>query len=741
MRFATLRMAVAARAPCAGDAWGGMAAMLVALPASIAFGVTVYAALGPAFAAQGAVAGMVGATVIGLLASWLGGTDRLISAPCAPAAAVLSAFAMELVHRGVPANTIVSLMVLVGVIGGVTQLALGLVGIGGLIRYIPYPVVSGYLTAVGLIIIGSQIPKMLGMTGNVTWYHALLTPAQWDVRAIVIAAVTTGVATGAPRVIRHVPGIIVGILAGIVTFGVWTLVDPSLRLLEQNPLVIGALGIDGGGLLHAVERGWGHLSRIDTAMLPRVLGTALTLGVLLSVDTLKTCVVLDRLTRSRHDSNRELRAQGIANLAANVCGGISGAGQMAATLVGVNAGARSRAAGIVEGALTLLAALLLSQWIAWIPVAALAGILMVIGVRMIDREPLQYLDSRETMLDFAVVVTVVVVALTVSLLAASAVGVELAMILYVREQIGSPIVRHKAMLAQTSSSWHRPEREVAELEARGDQAMVFELQGSLFFGNTHQLYADLEQEIATRRYVVIDLRRVRSIDVTAAQLFRQVRDTIRERGATLVFSGLREHHRSGRNLREFLGQNGVWHPDSKTVRIFSDLDAAVGWVEDRLLGGLERDAAHEPLMELREMESFAQHQDDTLAALAAHMDTRHYAAGDTIYARGSAGDELFWVRRGVVRNLAPLDAQRTVPVATFGRGDVFGGLAFMDAKPRPHDAIALTDTDVFVLTREHFTQLARVHHKLAFNLANQMARIFAMRLRRAERKISMLQEF
>ncbi len=715
--------------------------MLVALPASIAFGVTVYAALGPEHAALGARAGIIGATVIGLVASWLGGTDRLISAPCAPATAVLSAFAIQLVQHGVASGHVVALLMLVGVLGGLVQLALGLLGVGGLIKYIPSPVVSGFLTAVGLIIIGSQIPKFLGVPGGVPWQVAVLAPSRWDWRAILIALVTAGTATIAPRFLHRIPGIIVGILAGVLTYFGLVLVNPALRELSGNPLVIGPLGIHGGGLWAGVTGGWAQSGQIGLSYLLSVFGTSLTLGVLLSIDTLKTCVVLDKMTRSHHDSNRELKAQGVANVVANVAGGISGAGTMGATLVGLNSGSSSRTAGKVEGVLALVAALLLSQFIAWIPVATLAGILIVIGVRVIDREPLQFLESKETVLDFTVVLAVVAVALTVSLIAASAVGVGLAMILFVREQVGGSVVRHKADLVQTSSSWHRPEREVDLLEEKGGEAVVFELQGSLFFGNTYQLYADLEHEISTRSYVIIDLRRVRSIDVTAAQLFRQIRDAIRERGAKLVFSGVRENHRSGRNLREFLGQSGVWHPQSKTVRIFTDLDAAIGWVEDRLLGGIESAADEEPPMALDEMELFAQHRDETIREIERHMEIRRFDAGATIYERGTPGGELFWVRRGTVRLVARLEARKTRPVASFGRGDFFGGLAFMDNQPRPHDAIALTATEVYVLTREHFEQVATVHRKLAFNLANSMARTFAKRLRRAERKIAMLQEY
>ncbi len=724
------------------DFWAGLAAMLVAVPAAIAFGVTVYAAIGPAYASYGALAGIIGATVIGLVASTLGGTERLISTPCAPAAAVLSAFAIEMVSRGTAPGLIILLLVLVGILAGLTQLVLGLVGIGGLIKYIPYPVVSGYLTGVGLIIIGSQIPMTLGAPDGLRWWEAVVSPNIWDWRPILIAMVTVMVMICAPtRMTRRVPGIILGIAAGALAYFGLALQDPSLRELSHNHLVIGSLSVSGDGYLASVATRWMEISQIGLTHVIGLFGTSLTLGVLLSIDTLKTCVVLDQMTRSRHDSNRELVAQGVANVLSNAAGGISGAGQMGATLVALNSGASTRAAGVFEGLMALVAALMLGSFIAWIPVATLAGILIVIGVRMIDREPLNFIKSRATMLDFFVVVAVVVVALTVSLIAASGVGVAMAIGLFVREQISGVVVRHKMELNQTSSSWHRPEKEVAILDAVGNQAVIFELQGSLFFGNTYQLYTDLEKEITTRSYVVIDLKRVESIDVTALHLFNNIRDAIRERGAKLVLSGIHENHPTGRNLHQLLGQSGIWHPHSKTVRIFVDLDAAVAWVEDRLLG--ESEYVHDPEvpMPLQEMELFTGYKDDTLQDLEASMEIRNYEAGDTVYARGAVGDELYWVRCGAVRQVASLEAGRKKPVASFGRGDFFGGLSFLDRQPRPNAAMALAKTELYVLSRQQFDQIAEHHKKLAFNLTTAMARTLAMRLRRTEVKLTMLQEY
>ena len=724
-----------------GDVWGGLAAMLVAFPAAIAFGVTVYGAIAPSYAAYGALAGIVGVVVMGLVASWLGGTERLISAPCAPAAAVLSAFAIQMVQRGDSPDLIVLMLVVIGMLAGLMQAGLGLIGLGGLIKYIPYPVVSGYLTGVGLIIIGSQIPRLLGAPDTLRWWEALRDPAIWDWRALAIGLMTALVATGAQRVTKKVPGIILGILAGLLAYGLFALFDPSLRVLPGNSLVIGSLAIAGDGFLSLLVTRWSGISHLGFGLIAGMLGVALTLAALLSIDTLKTCVVLDQLTRSRHEPNRELVGQGIANMVSNALGGLSGAGQMGATLVGLNSGSESRMAGVMAGVFALAAALLFSAFFAWIPVSTLAGILVVIGFRMIDRAPLQFLRARATVLDFGVVATVVAVALTSSLIAASAAGVALAMVLFVRAQIGSTAVRHKMLLRQSPSSWHRPEPELAILEARGDEAVIFELQGSLFFGNTYQLYTDLEKEISTRSYVIIDLRRVQSIDVTAAHLFNLIRDAIRERGAKLVLSGIQENHPRGRNLHEFLGLNGLWHARSTTVRQFPDLDAAIAWVEDRLLAEAEYSVDGEAPMLLQDMEIFARRKVETLQDLEACMDIRTYQAGDIIYAHGQPGDELYWVRRGSVRLMAQLPLGKRKSVASFGRGDFFGSLAFMDGQPRPNDAVAVTTTELYVLTRAKFNEVTAMHKQLAADLAYAMARTLALRLRRTESKLTMLQEY
>ena len=721
--------------------WGALAAMLVALPASIAFGVTVYSAIGPGYAALGALAGLVGAVVIGLVASTLGGTDRLISAPCAPAAAVLSAFAIGLTGQGVAPDVVVLLLILLGVLTGAVQVLLGFIGVGRLIKYVPYPVVSGYLTGVALIIIGSQIPMFVGAAGETTWWAALMSPALWDWRSVAIGMATVLVAVFAPKVTTRVPGTILGIFAGLLTYGLLATQDSTMWQVTGNPLVIGPLGVSKDGYFASITGRWQEIGGLRLGQIADLLGSALTLAALLSIDTLKTCVVVDQLTRTRHLPNRELMAQGVANIASSVVGGMPGAGTLGATVVNLNSGAKTRMSGVLEGVMCLVAALALGSFLAWLPVGALAGILIVIGLRMIDREPLRFVESRATVFDFAVVLTVVVVALTIGLIAASAAGVAMAIILFVREQIGASVVRHKGLANQMSSTWVRSEADARIIEEKGDQAVIFELQGSLFFGTTQKLYAELEPELLKRSYVVLDLKRVQSVDVTAAHLLRSVREALEERGAMLLLSGVREKLPNGRNLREFLEQTGVVTADDTVVRVFPEKDDAVEWVEDRILGEREGPAEEEAPIQLHQMHLFSNHKDETLNDLEARLEARSYKAGETVYALGSVGDAIYWIRRGTIRIFAPLGDGRVRHIASFGRGDFVGGLAFLDDRPHGNDAVALTATDVYVLTREQFDLVAEEHKRLAFNLMTALARTLALRLRHAETELAVLQEY
>jgi len=710
-----------------GDAWGGLAAMLVALPSAIAFGVIIFSPLGASLAAQGALAGILGATALGLVAPVFGGSTRLITAPSAPAAAVLSALAVGFTQQGMPADTILLLLGLIALLAGMIQILLGLAGIGQLIKFMPYPVVSGYLSGVGLIIIGSQIPKFLGVPGGTGLLDALGSPAGWVWQSMLVGTVVVAAMFLMPRLTRKVPAPILALLAGVAAYLLLGLMYPALLDTAHNPLLVGALTSGETGLGDSVSQHLRALSSLDLDSAIKIFVPALTLAVLLSIDTLKTCLVIDAMTNSHHDSNRELVGQGLGNIASSLVGGIPGSGTMGASLINVSSGGKTRMSGLMTGVFSLTAYLLLSPLLAWVPIAALAAILIVIGWRMIDRHSLAFFFTPSTRFDFLVILVVILVAIFGNLIAASGVGVALAILLFIREQTRSSVVRnriegHELLSKRASLS---KDRELLDREA--GEMVVFELQGSLFFGTASQLQMALEPETGSRKYVILSMRRVQSLDVTATHVLEQIKDRLEENNAYLVFCDIPKGLPSGLKMKRFLKDTGVVRPTNKAFA-FRQLDDALEWVEMQALEKLPAAQTDAAALELRDMPAFAGCSEDALAAVAASVEARVFQAGKKLCKAGSAGEELFLIRRGVVKIMLPIGKKESYHLTTSGPGDIVGAMGFLNADGHVADALALTEVEVYVLSRSHYNALAERQPGVALAIVENLARNLSNRL-------------
>lgn len=713
--------------------------MLVALPSAIAFGVLVHTAISPERASEGALAGMVGAAVLGVMAPLVGRNGGFITAPCAPAAAVMSALAMQLAGGGAGApGRIVALLGLAGLIAALLQVLYGAVRAGQLIKYIPYQVVSGYLSGVALIIALGQLPKLFGLPKDVALLHGLLSPQVWNWTGIVVGAITIAAMLGAPRVTQRIPAAILGLLAGVAAYFTLALFNAELLMLEGNSLVIGPIQV-AGTLADAASTRFATLAELRMQDVSLVLVSALTLSVLLSIDTLKTGVVLDALARRRHNSNRELLGQGVANAAASLAGGMPGAATMGATLMNFTSGGRTLWSGVTEGALVVLVFVLLGGLVAWVPIGALAGLLLVVAWRMFDRDMFRLAMHPSTRVDFGVIATVVIVA-QVGLIAASVVGICLAILLFIREQIRGSVIINKLDLCGVRSKRRRRTAENELLDRHGRQAMVVQLQGDLFFGTTDQFFTELEQDLATLRYLLVDLRRVQSMDFTAAHLFEQIKERLEERGGNLLFSGMPSSVPTRSDIENYLAQLGLLHRGAG-IRIFDTRDSAIEWMEDRILeaaGSPPREDGH--AFGLHEFEIFQGIDLAAIAELAAAVNELSVPAGGRICAQGDEGDEIFLVRRGRVHALLPLEGGKRHHLATFCRGDFFGEIAFLDRGRRSADVEAATAAELYVLSRGRFEALVQSNPALAGRIFEQLALALSKRLRVADGELRALEE-
>jgi SulP family sulfate permease len=311
----------------------------------------------------------------------------------------------------------------------------------------------------------------------------------------------------------------------------------------------------------------------------------------------------------------------------------------------------------------------------------------------------------------------------------------------VREQIGGKVVRRKAYGDQTFSKNIRRQEEMEILIKNGDRSMILELQGSLFFGTTDQLYTEIEHELnkrSQRTYVILDMRRVQSVDVTASHMLEQVKDMLAERNGFLIFAQIPHNLPSGKDMKQYFDYAGLLGADSP-VKVFDEIDDAIGWVEDRILAEAQVARAEETLLDLHEIELFRDRKPETLVSLEASMEQRAFKAGETIFAYGELGDELFLIRRGEVRILLPVDESHSHHISTFGRGAFFGEMSFLDSNSRSATAMAYRDTDLYLISRKHFDQFSEEHKKLALNLLEGLARVLAARLRYANAEIHALE--
>ncbi|MBT8492775.1 MAG: cyclic nucleotide-binding domain-containing protein, partial [Deltaproteobacteria bacterium] len=261
-----------------------------------------------------------------------------------------------------------------------------------------------------------------------------------------------------------------------------------------------------------------------------------------------------------------------------------------------------------------------------------------------------------------------------------------------------------------------------------DQGLVVELQDDLFFGTTDQLYTELSSDLQTRRFVLLDLRRVQSMDYTAGQLLHRMAEQLEERGGRLLLAGLPSSLSTGENLHQYLHELGVVG-DEKDTTIFDTRNGALEWMEDRILeaAGLAL-PSDEHALELEELELFDEFDEHAIEAIRSASRTLELRAGERLVSHGDEGDELFVVQRGAVEISLPLEAGLRHHLATVSRGSYFGEIAFLDRGIRSADVDAKVDTQLLVLSRTRFDEISysdpvvgtKVFARLAFMLSKRL---------------------
>jgi len=485
-----------------GDIYGGLTAGVVAIPLALAFGVA--SGLGP-------IAGMYGAIIVGFFAALFGGTPTNVSGPTGPMVVVLAGLFASL-------SGDVSLILTAVMLAGIFQIVFGAIGAGNYIRLVPYPVVSGFMSGIGVIIIILQIDAFFGHESPSGTLSALayVPTALSDINfsALAIGLITLVVAYKWPTAWgKYVPGALAALTIGTTL----SLFMPTMPILGNIPSGLPSL----------------HLPVFDQSAAMLVLEAAFILAVLGSIDSLLTSLVADNMTRTRHDSNKELIGQGIGNAVAGLFGGIAGAGATMRTVINIRSGGVTRLSGMIHSVVLAAIVLGLGSVASYIPHAALAGVLVKVGMDIID---FSYLKNahRGPRWDLMLMALVLSLTVFVDLITAVAAGVVLAALAYVRQvakiQLEELISRP---YAQTS-----PE-EQALLDELGRRVTLFEFGGPLSFGAAADVGHHVRERYRAHTHsIILDFNRVPYLDVSAARAVETIACDARKAGKDVYVVGM-----------------------------------------------------------------------------------------------------------------------------------------------------------------------------------------------------------
>lgn len=707
-------------------------------PESVAYGLLALAPMGTAMGPRAMAMALLGAVVANLVAT-LAGAGRLVTAP-RPAFALLTAGLMTalMAYRGptgpLSPAVVLALVALGLMAAGALQMLLGALRFGDMVKYTPHPVRAALLSAVGVLLLIGALPAALG-----AGFGQGLAPALAGTvpGAVLVALTAIGVTAFAARRRTPLPPVVWGLIAGA-----------ALHAGLQ------ALGLPGGPRVGVPELAapWFAQLKGTTWVVELVSQRALWLPLLVfaasvaalgALDTLLATSVVDgRLRRSR-DANRELRAQGMANVLAGLAGGLPNSPSVVRSLELMEAAPHTRRSAVVYTAALLGLLVLVPQLLGWLPVSAIGGALLLQGVQIIDpwlwRTPAllrrraageQAYDATQRRLlleNWGVALTVMAISIALGLAAAVAAGAALAVLLFVRAHM-QQVVRSQHTGTLRRSMKVRPQQATALLQQHGDRTVLLELQGALFFGTADTVRASLHALVPTVDTVVLDLFLVDEIDATGARILLEVADDWARQGRHLVAAEWAERD-PRRRIVDAVGRSA-----GLPALVFArDVDRALEAAEDRLLANTGAALAPHAAISLEQTllaQGLAPHELDLLRA---ELSTRHVDPGALLFRQGDPADGLYLTLQGDVGIRLPGNQRRLV---SFAPGTMVGEMAALSRAARSADAVAESPLTVLWLSNEALDRLRQAHPVLATKLLNNIALHLAARLREVTRDLS-----
>lgn len=477
-----------------GDLLGGITAGVIALPLAIAFGVS---------SGLGATAGIYGSIIVGMLASLFGGTPTQITGPTGPLTVVIAS--VIALHSNNP-NLIFAAIFL----SGLFQIILGIFKVGKLVNFIPYPVISGFMSGIGAIIILLQINPFFGIEFSGTPVEGLINAVKSlgssDLHSIILGIITLLIVFFTPKKIaKFLPPPLIALVLGTITAIIFNFDVKTIGEIPRNfpNFIFPAF----------------KLSEIEI-----IIPIALTLAVVGSIDTLLTSLVADSLTKTKHKSDKELIGQGIGNMAASVFGGLVSCGAMMRTAVNIKSGGRTKLSGIIHAIFLIMVIIFLAPAAAKIPLAVLAGILIKVGIGIIDYKFIKLLKVAPKN-DLLVMLLVFLITIFDDLILAVGVGVILSSVLFAAN------IAKQTDIKLVGLSDLKDENYIDE--DLKNHTMIMHIDGTLFFGSA-SLIASRIDDVLDNKTVIVDCSNIKSMDISAVFALEDLVLTLKSKNVRVI---------------------------------------------------------------------------------------------------------------------------------------------------------------------------------------------------------------
>ncbi|WP_290971389.1 SulP family inorganic anion transporter [Herbaspirillum sp.] len=629
----------------------------------------------------------------GILTLMVSGIWAAMSAQGNPQAAVMTALA------AVAMSTVTVGLVMAG---------LGTARRGSLVQFVPFPVLGGFLAGTGYLLLAGAFSML---TGHALGAGALAALGKLHWITVGAAAIVAVAMLGLPRrKFTHPFALPIALCAACLFFygGMWSAGISVAQARGQGWLFapLASVGFNAPALLS-----W-HL--VDWGMLWEHYNEFLALAAVMTLTILLNATGIGLATRRDVDFNHELRSAGVANIVAGALGGVSGCHSLSRSLLSHQVGSRDRKAAILAALICLVCALFFLPLVAYLPKPVLAGLLVGLGGGLLN-EWLVKARSRLGWGDYSLILAILAVIAFYGFVTGVALGIVVACVLFVVDYSRVSCVKMEFTGAALHSKLERTMEARALLKQSGDCMFGVSLQGFLFFGSANQMVARVRQQLVQpREYIIIDFRNVQGLDASTSQSFAKLAQVCEQHKTTLILTGISGRLRAPVE-RAFIGK--------QAPQEFPDLDAALEWVENRVLAANGQDHSKSEL-EVSLREYFDERE---LKALFARTEKVELEAGTLLFKKGEIGDCLYFIEEGQV-SISLATGNGRMRLRTFSNATIVGEMALYSGQKRTADVVTDRRTRAYKLSMARLRMLEQEDPSAAMQLHNYVVRVLASRL-------------